>query len=153
LTLFWAFFISHLLLRKWRSEVLKKKLKADLEPAPAGSPAAVVGLGHQSVGEQTTTDTTDCTDKKKSQNDEARMSNDETRMTNPCYPRNPRFSLSCSCLFVLIRGYCHFLYAGTSGKTGGCNSPSSSSSLGLTGNPPGVTSRAVTKITKLRLMC
>ena len=53
----------------------------------------------------------------------------------------------------VIRGSSYFLYAGTSGKTGGCNSPSSSSSLGFTGNPPGVTSRAVTKITKLRLMC
>jgi hypothetical protein len=73
--------------------------------------------------------------------------------SHSCNPCNPRFSLFCSCLFVLIRGSSYFLYAGTSGKTGGCNSPSSSSSLGFTGNPPGVTSRAVTKITKLRLMC
>jgi hypothetical protein len=131
----------------------KKKLKT-IQSRPQPAPAAgVVRTSAPIVGEQTTTDTTDSTDKKKSQNDEARMSNDEIRMTNPCYPRNPRFSLSCSCLFVLIRGYCHFLYAGTSGKTGGCNSPSSSSSLGFSGNPPGVTSRAVTKITRLRLMC
>ena len=47
----------------------------------------------------------------------------------------------------------HFLYAGISGKTGGCNSPSSSSSDGLTGRPPGLTNRAVTKMTRLRLMC
>ncbi len=47
----------------------------------------------------------------------------------------------------------HFLYAGTSGRTGGCNSPSSSSSEGLTGRPPGLINRAVTKMTRLRLMC
>ena len=57
------------------------------------------------------------------------------------HPCNPWFS------------HFYFLYAGTSGNTGGCNSPSSSSSLGLSGNPPGVISRAVTKITKLRLIC
>jgi hypothetical protein len=45
----------------------------------------------------------------------------------------------------------YFLYAGTSGRTGG-TSPSSSSST-LSGIPPGVTRRAVTKIIRFRLMC
>ena len=50
-----------------------------------------------------------------------------------------------------IEGF-HFLYAGTSGKAGGSKPSSSSSSL-LNARPAGVITRAVTKMTRFRLIC
>jgi hypothetical protein len=49
----------------------------------------------------------------------------------------------------------YFLYNGTSGRIGGSitSSDSSTSSVEFTGWPPGFTRRAVTKMTRLRLMC
>jgi hypothetical protein len=46
----------------------------------------------------------------------------------------------------------YFLYAGTSGKAGGSRPSSSSSSL-LNARPAGVITRAVTKMTRFRLIC
>ncbi len=69
-----------------------------------------------------------------------------------CNPCNPWFSFFGSCLLVLIRGWLYFLYAGASGNAGGSKPSSSSSSL-LNARPDGVITRAVTKITRFRLMC
>jgi hypothetical protein len=60
-----------------------------------------------------------------------------------CNPCNPRFRPICFhhlCLFVLIRGYSYFLYAGASGNAGGSKPSSSSSSL-LNARTDGVTTR------------
>jgi hypothetical protein len=59
LTLFWMFPSLTSFSGNGGAKFSKKNAEGDLEPALAGSGGAVVGLEHQLVGEQTTTDTTD----------------------------------------------------------------------------------------------